>query len=439
MWEGIDPSRSRRFAPRLLAALAVVAGAILITMPGFRHAPSATGTASGLQAAGRPYVSASATEPRSKATSTQAVLTGATVAPDPQLHVVGNSLVNSAGSDVRLFGVDATGTEDACVQDRGFSRGPDTAAEAKEIAGWHANAVRVPLNEDCWLGINGAPPAYSGAGYRAAIEQWVSELNAAGMIAILDLHWSAPGSIEATHEWPMPDATHSVTFWTQVASAFKADPMVMFDLFNEPALGRWTPTASDWSCWRNGCVTTAQNCPTTLATRCTTVTYQVAGMQQLVDAVRNAGADQPLMIGGLSWAGTFCDGGSVSAGTCAWLNYEPTDPLHQIVLSFHNYFQKTKCATLACWNSTIAALAHRVPVVTGELGEKNCSATFVQQYMQWADLHGVSYLLWAWQPVTTTSCGPQKLINNWLGTPNPRNPVGSLVVRNFGAEKPPRL
>ena len=46
----------------------------------------------------------------------------------------------------------------------------EDAATAAAIASWQMNAVRIPLNEDCWLGINGAPAAYSGANYQTAIE-----------------------------------------------------------------------------------------------------------------------------------------------------------------------------------------------------------------------------------------------------------------------------
>lgn len=426
---------TRGIAPRLLTALAVVAVASAILLPVFGRGPATSLTTH--RAPG------SALTRKGPATRSQGradvQLTSTQLSPDPDLHVVGNSLVDASGAHIRLLGVDATGTEDACIAGRGFSWGPFDSAEVQAIAAWHVNAVRVPLNEDCWLGINGAPPAYSGAAYQTAIMQWVSELNAAGLIAILDLHWSAPGSIRATHEWPMPDETHAVTFWSQVASAFRSDPLVIFDLFNEPSLGRFSPTAANWSCWLNGCTTTTRICQTTGASGCTNITYQVAGMQQLVNTVRAAGANQPLMLGGLSWAATFCGGGSVAAGTCAWLTYEPADPLHQLVASFHNYYQKTKCSSLACWNTTIAALAQKVPVVTGELGEKDCASTFVQSYMQWADAHGVSYLLWAWQPADTTTCGPQKLLSNWYGSPNNKNPVGDLLLNHLGQEDATRI
>ncbi len=155
----------------------------------------------------------------------------------PVVRVVGNRLVSQAGRTVRLIGVDASGTSYSCVESRYFSWDPSTATEAGAIASWGADVVRVPLNEDCWLGINGAPLDYPAAIYREDVIQWVQAINDAGMVAILDLHLSAPGSTLADEQWPMADADHSITFWSQVASTFRDDPSVIFDLFNEPFIG----------------------------------------------------------------------------------------------------------------------------------------------------------------------------------------------------------
>ena len=75
------------------------------------------------------------------------------------LVVRGNHLVNGAGKTVRLLGVDRSGLEYACVQGWGFSDGPTDAASIAAMKAWRINAVRVPLNEDCWLGINGVKRA----------------------------------------------------------------------------------------------------------------------------------------------------------------------------------------------------------------------------------------------------------------------------------------
>jgi hypothetical protein len=361
----------------------------------------------------------------------------------PTVRVSGNSLINTEGQTVRLLGVDASGTEDACVEDAGFGWGPLNSTEAAEIGSWDANAVRVPLNEDCWLGINGVPAKYSGAAYQSAVKQWVTALNNAGIVAILDLQWSAPGNYEATEQWPMADASHSITFWSQVATAYASNPSVVFDLFGEPFMGLSHPTSADWSCWLSGCTTT-------FATN--NVTYTTAGMQQLVDAVRSAGADQPIMLGGLDWAedpcGVYDTGGN--GGSCAWTTYEPSDPLHQLAVSFHAY-QWSSCSTVSCWNADVAPLAATVPVVTGEFGEKDCSSTYDTTFMNWADQNGISYLAWSWQPyaATDTTCTAAfgntgssnnlELLSNWTGTASNVAPEGGAIRTHFLAEDAAKL
>ena len=108
------------------------------------------------------------------------------------------------------------------------------------MAAWGINAVRIPLNEDCWLGINGVAPTVGGIAYRRAIEAYVARLGRAGMVAVVDLHWSAPGAQLATGQQDMADADHSVAFWHSVAAALRGDRNVVFDLYNEPHDISWT-------------------------------------------------------------------------------------------------------------------------------------------------------------------------------------------------------
>ena len=47
------------------------------------------------------------------------------------------------------------GTEYACVQGWGMFDGPTDDEAIDVMKEWHINVVRIPLNEACWLGING--------------------------------------------------------------------------------------------------------------------------------------------------------------------------------------------------------------------------------------------------------------------------------------------
>ncbi len=108
----------------------------------------------------------------------------------PQVQVAGNELVSGSGQRVVLRGVDRSGTEYECVQGHGIFDGPSGKASVTAMRSRGINAVRVPLNEACWNGLSYVNPAYAGARYRAVVQAYVKLLNASGMVAILDLHWT---------------------------------------------------------------------------------------------------------------------------------------------------------------------------------------------------------------------------------------------------------
>jgi hypothetical protein len=361
------------------------------------------------------------------------------------ISVSGNHFVNGAGQTIRLLGVNTPSAEYTCAEGNGYDDGGFTDADASAIASWHVNAVRIPLNEDCWLGIAGYPvndgddTDYNSNDYRTDIENWVHALNNHGIYAILDLHWSAPGDQGANSQQPMPDADNSPDFWSSVATTFKSNPAVVFDLFNEP----FDPTNSDsgddknqndkvsWSCWKNGGCTTQSY---EAQQEKTGARYETEGMQGLLDAVRATGATQPVLVGGLDYANDLSQ----------WAQYAPTDPLQQVAADFHNYMFKN-CSTQSCWDSTVAPLAANVPVVTGEFAEDdfqepNCSVKtdsgFDAAYMTWADQHGVSYLAWAWYVLNQSEKDGQKcmayyLSDDYNGTPAPPN--GTVIHDHLAA------
>jgi endoglucanase len=349
------------------------------------------------------------------------------------ISIDGNQFVNQDGATVQLHGVNQESTEYACYYGYAYASSPLDAADAAAIASWHANAVRIPLNEDCWLGINGLPGYGSAAGYQQAIEDYVQDLNADGIYAILDLHWSADGTAQSAGQQEMPDG-HSAAFWTSVATAFQSDPAVLFDIFNEPEgddQGGNYPVS--WSCWLDGGCT-VPNVPDGAATETDPPTYTAVGMQALVNAIRATGASQPIIVGGLNYANDLSQ----------WLSYEPSDPANptdpQIAASFHNYNGEA-CDTETCWSSTIAPVAAQVPVVTGEFDEDDCPTgggddprNFDNTYMTWADAHGVSYLAWGWLVLDPSdqNCSALYLINDYTNY-TPADPNGVALHDHLAA------
>jgi endoglucanase len=369
-----------------------------------------------------------------------------------EISISGNHFVDGlhgTGQRIQLRGVDVSSSEYACAENYGYDDGDYTNATAAAIAAWGANAVRIPLNEDCWLNTNlPAGDPYGGAGYEHEIESFVSDLNAHRIYAILDLHWTAPGNQTALEQQPMPDMDHSPAFWTSVATTFKSNPAVVFDLFNEP----YDPTdprsgddqtASDavtWGCWESGtkpdavgggappvpCYTQAYDANGNPTTR-----YQIVGMQTLLTDIRNVGAKQPIMAGGLDYADDLGDTNDANGGGEGWMQHAPNDPLNQEAASFHNYQGKV-CDNQTCWGNTVKSVAAHVPVVTGEFAEDNylaagCNAspgarTFDDRYMDWADTNGVSYLAWVWlvddpPQQGDDGCDRLGLLSSYKGTP----------------------
>lgn len=317
------------------------------------------------------------------------LLPASAAAKKPWIGVEGNQLVNRAGKPVRLLGVNVPGPESQCVENDRIFLGPTDWASVQAIKSWHVNAVRLPLNESCWLGLGGVDPALSGGNYRAAIRSYVDELERAGIYVILDLQWAAPGHHQATGLIPLPDAEHAPAFWFSVGSEFRSDRSVLFDLFNEPH-------DVGWECWSAPCTVDDHWFGA----------YQATGLPQLLETLRSTGARQPVLLGGLEW----------SANLAGWLEHVPADPAHAIVAANHTYFEPS-----TCYQECRAELVHisrQYPVVTSELGEMDCRRHYINPYMRWADAHGISYLAWSWAAGPGWGCteGPS-LIKDYTGKP----------------------
>lgn len=282
---------------------------------------------------------------------------------DAPLHVSGNRILDGAGQPVSLRGVDLYGLQS--------SSSPPSLSEDQvdAIRAWGANVVRISLGEQLWL----TSSCHYDPDYEHAVDQVVHWVTQAGMVALLDLHFNAPGpGCQPAGQQPMADLG-SITFWHQVAARYGANPLVAFDLYNEPH------DISD-SVWLDGG-------PVQGAAG----TYQAAGMQQLYDAVRSTGTDDLVVVTGNAWGQasppTLVSGTNVVYSdhlyTCpvappptCWIP-NPTDP----------------APYLGPWT----ARSSQVPVILGEFGwPSQDSGAFNTNTIAYAESHGWGWIAFAW-------------------------------------------
>ena len=310
----------------------------------------------------------------------------------------GNRLVDVASNrTVVLRGVSHSGSEYTCVHGDGVFEGTIDQAFVDGLKSWtNLNAVRLPMNEDCWLGINGVPEKYSGKAYQTEFARVVELLTSNHIAVLADLHWTAAGSGKATGQAPLPDRDHAPTFWSEVASTFKDNSLVLYELFNEPYVGNSQANDQDWRCWSNG-------------TSCTGLNYQPAGQRELMERVRATGATNVVLMGGLAWSNDLSK----------WLQFAPldADPLNQSAAVWHSYANNA-CNQQTCWEKTVASVAKHVPVVVTEMGH---GVTWSQGLMRWIEAQGgsISYLPWTWNtwgPANENGAG-EALVKDYRGTP----------------------
>ena len=310
----------------------------------------------------------------------------------PGVRVQGNQLVTTgagtlgvqsvgAGAPVVLRGVNFSGSEYACLKGSFWGNQPGNQATIDAMLTWHANVMRLPLNEDCWLAINGMPAATSGANYQTAMGAFVNLAVASGLIVEVNLHFGAGGTIVPTNDdYPALDADHAPAFWQSVANYFKGNPSVIFNLINEPF-------GISWPCLRDG------GCTAKLKRK---GSWRVVGTQSIVSTVRATGATNPIIIAGLDWSDDLSQ----------WLQYVPSDPAKQLIAGFHTYAPPLDkiCTTESCWDHVLAPIqAAGYTLLINEFGEGDCAHGYIDRVMNWADAQTPKVGYWGWD-WTTLSC-----------------------------------
>jgi endoglucanase len=350
------------------------------------------------------------------------------------LHVVSNVIIDGQGNEVLLHGVNRSGAEYSCITNSGIWDGPGNATHADLVRmtdimlTWHINAVRVPLNEDCWVGVETSAiahgkfrrpalnSAYYGAPYQAAIVDYVGILNQHGIVPILSMHFGAPKGYRAYDQEPMPDSDYTAAFWQSVVQTFANNSSIIFDVFNEPAPFNNDPNVTGstpklWACWQQGGDGTPGSgspCDNFMAgyqynfpdgrKSVQFPTYKAASMPSLVQAIRNQETQSNSVTHIL-----VLDGVQYADSLTRWLENRPSDA--NLAAGWHPYnFNICGDNLDNCWNGpvtdgggdSIATVMVQAPLIAGELGEDDCQHTYIDGLVSFLDANAGNYTAWTW-------------------------------------------
>ena len=312
------------------------------------------------------------------------------------LRTSGSRIVDARGRTVILRGFTRSGLE-------GIRTPPPTDDDIAHAKAWGANFIRLPLGEHLWL----ASSCHHRANYVRQIDDAVRMVTRRGMVVLLDLHWNTIRGCGEAGQQPMADYPNAITFWKQVASRYKNNPLVAFDLYNEPH----HISASQW---RYGGEMTWKG-----------QKFRAAGMQQMYHAVRGTGAANLVFVSGRSWANL-------------WPNTAPMAG-HNIVYAVHVY----NCPVTPppdCDNSAPYDPAQvlrfwtgpgrKYPVVVSEFGWPDPgNGAFNRNVIAYAEQQGWGWAAYNWSNVTW---GPFSLLADaGPGRSYQPRPGGSVVLAAF--------
>lgn len=231
------------------------------------------------------------------------------------IKVVGNTFTDLSGNVLQLQGTNISGLE--ISYSSGMWDGYNNTTQAQWVAiknAWTMNVIRLPFNEWAWR-TNALSAA--GVAYQTIVKNTVANITAAGMYCILDLHWAAPnvytGNLTGNNSPGYADGQqgylnmdNSPSTWASVANAFKNNPAVLFEMFNEPIADGANTTwpSNELQILKDnsaGATFTFYDAPTGGNFQSTGKTFTPAGHQQIVNAIRGTGATNVILWSTTNW------------------------------------------------------------------------------------------------------------------------------------------
>jgi endoglucanase len=319
--------------------------------------------------------------------------------------VQGQRILDVRGRPYAFHGVARDGLEFACQGDPYLTPrylallGPPVPGVSGTF--WYSNTVRLPLSEAFWL--HGEPHQHcTPQSYQILVRTTIDTLLLLHLNVIIDLQWTDAGGQSSGGTWQLPDED-SVLFWRQLATLYGKYPEVLFELYNEPH--PYPATGDPWGCWRSGCQVSNDDSNDFSCGCRLSLSYHAVGMQTLVDTVRQQGARNLVLVGGLNWG---YDLSNLPQYALSGSN---------IVYDTHPYPYQGK-RTSDDWETGFGRISATYAVISAESGEYDCQASFVQRLIPYLDARHISWIGWAWY-AQGSACSFPQLISDYTGTPEP--------------------
>jgi aryl-phospho-beta-D-glucosidase BglC (GH1 family) len=299
----------------------------------------------------------------------------------PSLATSANRIVIAAtGQPVLLRGVNRSGLEWAEPDEDGFCSAAEISRAEIEfiVKVWGCNIIRLPLNQDWVLKGRGE---HSSNDYLKDLDRVVRWASRAGAYTLLDLQWldaDRPFGGSRNFVAPLPNL-QSLDFWHVLASRYRDEPAVLYDLFNEPhdrlpddpyplirEDGSLYPpthrrvTAAEWHPWA----------------------------LRLIDVIRSTHPHALIFVSGINWGYD--------------LRGMPLDRAN-LVYSTHVYRNKG-----SNWADAFGNLAANLPVFAGEWGGHGEDQEWGRTLVDYFDALEMGWTAWSWsnEPYLVTRFTP---------------------------------
>ena len=310
-----------------------------------------------------------------------------------ELKVSGNRLTNSRGEEVWLQGVAIPGLE-IVPEGHGAVHSTEVAIED-----WKANVIRLPMKEEFWHG-RGKGQTDGGKAYREIIDSAITLAANRGCYLVLDNHCYRAVKME------------HLDFWREAAEKYKNHPAVLFDILNEPH-------GIPWEVWRNGGFVkekrkeaTDESAFLSEEEKRKNEGFDSPGMQKLVEVIRETGAKNVIIAGGLDWAYDL-------SGILNGFALEDKSG-NGIMYSTHVYPWKRG------WQHAFLDAAEKYPIFMGEVGAdvkkmefipleaQEDPETWVPDILALIQKHHLNWTGWSFHGWATPV-----MISDWKYTPTP--------------------